>query len=71
MDLVAFGIKFFHVAFPINPSGNEETLPLGCYELDCLGGITIGSARQDLAASCEVMTRECVCRNFEGALQGL
>ncbi len=71
MELVASGINFFHVTFPINPSGNEETLPLGRYELDCLGGITIGSARQALAASCEVKTRECVCRSFEGLLQGL
>ena len=71
MDLVASGIKFFHVAFPINPSGNEETLPLGRYELDCLGGITIGSARQDLAASCTIIIRGAVCSWFGDLLQRL
>ena len=71
MEMGASGINFFHVAFPINPSGNEETLPLGCYELDCLGGITIGSARQDLAASCIIIIRGAVCSCFEVLLQRL
>ena len=71
MELVASRINFFHVTFPINPSGNEETLPLGCYELDCLGGITIGSARQDLAASCTIIIRGAVCSFFDVLLQGL
>ena len=71
VELITFGLKIIHVTFPVSPGGNEGSVPPGCYELNCLGGITIGSARQDLAASCGVMIRECVCRNFEGALQGL
>ena len=70
MELITVGIKTIHFTFPVSPSGNEGSVPPGCYELNCLGGITIGSARQDLAASCEVITRECVCRSFEELLQG-
>ena len=71
MKLISSGIKIIHVTFPVSPGGNEGSVPPGCYELNCLGGITIGSARQDLAASCTIIIRGAVCRCFEVLLQGL
>jgi len=35
MKLISSGIKIIHVTFPVSPGGNEESVPPGCYELNC------------------------------------